>query len=387
MEPDQARDAVDCVATLDPDRRAPAITLVGGAAYCSTGGIQAVNRRLVSDLAQAGMLRRAHFLWDDRATASEDARPYVARDCLQLHALNRGALANALAGDALRHRRDHWLCTHINYGPLGMLVSGFRREHLAIMVHAAELDDSLTRNRHRALRFAGLVIAVSDYTRKKAVRLGVDPQRIRVLHNGVDDPCPGGVQRQIPADDTQTVLFVGRMDERYKGQMELLDAMNLLRTRQPRLRLVFVGGGSSLAEWRREAERRMLSDVVTFTGRVSDAELARHYATATVFAMPSENEGFGLVYAEAMAHGLPCIGSDRDAAREVIADGETGLCVPAGNSTALADAITTIVRSPELCATMGRLGRERFEQHFTGEAYRARLLALMEEWLRSKGEN
>jgi len=228
------------------------------------------------------------------------------------------------------------------------------------------------------LRNAGRVIAVSEFTKRKAVALGVNPSRLRVLPHGIDDPNPIGRERG-PAE-RPTILFVGRMDEHYKGQMELIDAMALLRERFPDLRLRFVGGGESLGRWRAEVERRQLADTVEFTGEVSADDLAAAYDAASVFAMPSGNEGFGLVYAEAMAHGLPCIGSDRDAAREVIADGQTGFCVPAGNATALAGALAEMLKSPDLRRKMGRAGRERFLAHFSAARHRERLLAFLADW-------
>jgi glycosyltransferase involved in cell wall biosynthesis len=99
--------------------------------------------------------------------------------------------------------------------------------------------------------------------------------------------------------------------------------------------------------------------------------------------MPSENEGFGLVYAEAMAHGLPCIASTRDAAGEVVRDGETGLLVPVRDPAALAEAIHRLVSEPGLGTRMGAAGRRRFEALFTPEKYRERLLAMMADWHRS----
>jgi glycosyltransferase involved in cell wall biosynthesis len=176
------------------------------------------------------------------------------------------------------------------------------------------------------------------------------------------------------------VLFVGRMDERYKGQLDLIDALDILRFRHPKLRLVFVGGGAALSDWREEARRRGVHERVTFTGRISDRELAEYYSTATLFAMPSENEGFGLVYAEAMAYSLPCVGSDWDAATEVISHGETGLCVPAHNSTALAGALSELLEDRGLRESMGRSGRLRFEKNFTAGVYREKLLVALREW-------
>ncbi len=356
------------------------INLLGGNAYSSTGGIQAVNRRLVDELGGAGLLRSAHFLWDHPDTLPEEVRTRTGMGQIRPYGLNRIALCRTLAEISVRHPLDRWLCTHVNYGPLGLSVCrGGKR--LGIVLHAAELDMQLTMFKRFALRRAELVIAVSEFTKKKAVRLGVRPERVKVVLNAVSEPTSRSGNAKPPISEIdQIVLFVGRMDERYKGQMELLDAAMLLRRRFPQLRLVFVGGGCTLSEWKAAAEARGLGDSVVFAGYVPDARLDQAYEEASVFAMPSENEGFGLVYAEAMARGLPCIGSDRDAAREVIMHGETGLCVPAGNSTALADSIAVLLKDSDLRRRMGEAGRERFRKHFTASAYRERLLRTMREW-------
>jgi glycosyltransferase involved in cell wall biosynthesis len=89
-----------------------------------------------------------------------------------------------------------------------------------------------------------------------------------------------------------------------------------------------------------------------------------------VFAMPSRQEGFGLVYAEAMWHGLPCIGSTRDAAGQVIADKETGLLVPYGDVEALAQALVELLSNPERAEAMGRRGARRARDHFIYDRFR-----------------
>jgi len=360
------------------------INLIGGSAYSTTGGIQAVNRVLVRELTAEGLLRRAFFLWDDPTTASDDASEYLSSKRVRLFSLNRYRFIKEIFDAGITGLNDLWLCTHVNYALVGLCASLWRPWRVGVVLHAAELDEGLNEVKLFALRQVGFAIAVSEYTRRKAIKLGVKPSRIHVVLNGIDDPCPSW-QAKSQVDASQLLLFVGRMDERYKGQMELLDAMTLLRERLPALRLVFVGGGRSLDEWRAEAHRRNLQGIVEFTGRVSDEELQRRYKSAAIFAMPSENEGFGLVYAEAMAHGIPCIGSDRDAAREVIVQGETGYCVPANNSTALADAITTILRDPPMRIRMAQKARDRFMANFAMGSYRRRILETMHQWQSASG--
>lgn len=357
----------------------PRINLIGAYAYSSTGGIQAVNRFLISELAGAGLLRKAYLLWDDEGSASAEGRGAAARGWVDFFGLRKSRFIFTLLAQSLRYPNDLWLCTHVNYALLGLFLTGWRRKKVALFIYAAEMDDDFTDLKLFALRRFTRLIAISEYTKRKAVRLGVPAERIHVMHIGVADPCPGWQPRD-KAGRPSRVLFVGRLDERYKGQLELLDAMLLLRDRFSDLRLVFVGGGKAIDHWKQEATRRGLGQLVEFAGRVSDERLAEEYLEATIFVMLSENEGFGLVYTEAMARGVPCIAGDRDAAREVLEHGVTGLCVPAGNSTALADAISQLLRSPEQTKNMGLAGRERFLRNFSATQYRARLLAQMQDW-------
>jgi len=361
------------------------INLIGGNAYSATGGIQAMNRVLVRELGAAGLLRRAFFLWDTEGRVSAEGSEARRLGHARFYGMNRWRMVQELFWQGLRFPRDLWLCTHVNYTLAGLGACLGDRRRLGVLLHAEELDRGFTPRKAWALRRAGYVLAVSEYTRKKAVRLGVAPARVHVLPNAVERVPP--VASRPPADPAKSthVLFVGRMDERYKGQMELLDAMVLLRRRRPGLRLVFVGGGGSLPRWKERAARLGLTDTVEFRGRLSEADLAQAYETAAIFAMPSENEGFGLVYAEAMARGLACVGSDRDAAGEVIAHGETGLLVPAGNATALADAILDLTRDRARLAEMGRAGLRRYLEHYTPEKYRLRLCARLEAWRRQAG--
>lgn len=356
------------------------VNIIGASAYSSTGGIQAVNRLLVDELLASETLRKAYFLWDRPSDFAPAARTLVDQGLVQGYNLDHPAFLRDLLLAAARHPTDRWLCTHVNYSSIGLMLTALRSRNLAVILHAAELDEHMTRLKRFALRRTGFIITVSEFTKRKALRLGVNGKRIHIVPNGIPDPCPNWTAPPS-VGDTQQLIFVGRMDERYKGQIELLEAMQLLRHRYPKLRLVFIGGGRTLAEWRKEAASRGLEQIVAFAGRVSDEQLHKYYRTSLAFAMPSHNEGFGLVYAEAMAHGLPCIGSDRDAACEVIAQDETGQCVPAGNATALADCISELIKSPQRRHRWGLASRQRFVDYFCQPRYSERLDSTVQRWL------
>ena len=102
---------------------------------------------------------------------------------------------------------------------------------------------------------------------------------------------------------------------------------------------------------------KKISNNVLFTGFVPDEKLHAYYEHCDVFAMPSRGEGFGLVYLEAMAYGKPCIGSNVDAAKEVISDGETGYCVDPDNIEELAERLFQLLIDSELRKKWGEQGK------------------------------
>ena len=115
------------------------------------------------------------------------------------------------------------------------------------------------------------------------------------------------------------------------------------------------------------------------SGHVSDRRQMRElFSRASVFAMPSICEPFGLVLIEAMSHGLPVVGSTVDAMAEIVEEAQTGFLVPVGDAEALADRLVRLLSSPNLCAQFGQAGRERVENQFLW----SQVLARIEDGLR-----
>ena len=112
---------------------------------------------------------------------------------------------------------------------------------------------------------------------------------------------------------------------------------------------------------------------MVFTGFVADGVMRQLLARCQIFAMPSRGEGFGLAYLEAMRCGLPCIGSDADAASEVIADDETGRIVASSEIGQLASAIAELLENPDAARRMGERGQIRERDTFAFSNFRERV--------------
>jgi phosphatidylinositol alpha-1,6-mannosyltransferase len=221
---------------------------------------------------------------------------------------------------------------------------------------------------------AGGLVAISRHTaqRFKAANPRFAGAPIDVCH-------PGLPARAVEAATTAAApaaLIVGRLaaDEGYKGHALLLEAWPRVLERHPDAQLWIVGDGDDRQRLESLAVRLGLRDVVTFMGRVSDRELDALYRRSRFFVMPSRDEGFGLVFLEAMRVGKACIGA-AGAASEIIEHGVTGLIVDPARPEDVYAAVVRLFDEPETCETFGRAGAARFRAEFTDAMFRARFAA------------
>jgi phosphatidylinositol alpha-1,6-mannosyltransferase len=263
----------------------------------------------------------------------------------------------------------------------------FRRPY-GVFLHGVEAWKRLSPTDRSMLRGASLRLANTQHTAARV--MAANPEI------GVVASCPLALTTEIAsapmiagselppalADRTaQIVLMVGglRGDQAYKGHDQVIQAWPAVIDAVPNSRLVIVGDGDDRPRLERLARESGAGDRIAFTGFASDALLATAYARASLFVMPSRGEGFGLVYVEAMARGVPCIGSLHDAAGDVIVDGKTGLLVDQGNIGSIADAIVSLLRNPERRRSMGEAARMRVHEEFSTPAFRARLNTILDQ--------
>jgi glycosyltransferase involved in cell wall biosynthesis len=208
-------------------------------------------------------------------------------------------------------------------------------------------------------------IAVSESTADELVRLGMRPDRIAVVHNGVDERLLGTVPLGL-GDPDPTVLYLGRL-ERYKRVDLLVRAVGRIRDAGELARLIIAGEGRQARALRRLVARLGLGDRVSFTGRVSEAAKRTLMERAWVHAITSMKEGWGITVLEAAACGTPTIASDTPGLRDAVVHGETGLLVRHGDVDALADAIRSLIADPSRLERLSAEARTRAER-FTWDA-------------------
>jgi glycosyltransferase involved in cell wall biosynthesis len=157
-----------------------------------------------------------------------------------------------------------------------------------------------------------------------------------------------------------TVLAVGRMYPRKRFE-DLLAAAVLLRARIPRVQIRIVGHGPEAHRLRALHARLDLGDTVVFLGEIPRSALAVEYVGAQCFCLPSVQEGFGVVFAEAMAAGLPVVGCRAAAVPELVVEGRTGLLVTPRCPAELAAALERLLLDDRLRKEMGEEGMRHVE--------------------------
>lgn len=251
------------------------------------------------------------------------------------------------------------------------------RTKLIVLCHGVEVWDVLPVKRRRALLAADMITAPSTYTATKLNTMqGVPAERIRIL----PWPINSEVLRMAEARSNlvsppgfpngPVILTVGRWAaaEQYKGADDLIRAMAQLRTSFPEASLVAVGSGDDLPRLKAIATELRIADSVHFLEGISREQLAACYAHAQIFALPSTGEGFGIVFVEAMAFGLPVVGIAAGGVTDIVQDGVNGLFVPAKDPAALANALARLLSDSALRSRLGHNGAETVRQRyqFTG---------------------
>lgn len=287
----------------------------------ATGG-HLYNARVLGGLRELGV-QVEEFVASCEGVDEQHAAAADLGDCLDPAAFDV-VCVDALARVACAPHLDRWLA----------------RAPVVAMVH--ELPSAARsgeRPDEEPLLRADRLVCVSSHGASILEERGVAPDLIHVVPPGLDSPPPSERERVYEEDGVLRVLCVAQWIPR-KGIAELVEAWNTLRAEyhRPAAVLELIGETETDPAYADRVRGAVASaDDILVRGVVGDDELRRAYVAADIFALPSTYEGYGMVYAEAMSHGLPVLALDTGPVPEVV--GEAGLLVGAGDATGLVDTL------------------------------------------------
>jgi glycosyltransferase involved in cell wall biosynthesis len=355
------------------------------------GGIQRYNRtwcRLLGDYAAA----RGMGL-DVLSFADEDGwfdPRYLSRPLRGCGGNRATYVARALAATAMPY--SLLVVGQVDFGPLALLPHLLRPSAPVLaMVYGIEVWRRLPPHKRAGLAIADKILAISAYTASQTARLqGVRHEAVDVLPIPLDPAFAAAVEAHrptLPPRRPGQLLTISRMaaHDGDKGIDTVLYALPTVRMFAPEVRYTVVGDGVDRPRLERLATSLGVAPIVEFAGKVSEERLHQELGGADLFVLPSRKEGFGIVYLEAMAYGLPVIAGAHGGAPEVVAAGETGYLIEHGDVAALATAITSVVRSRALRASMAAAGERRVATVFNHRRWEERFSSSLDGLLAPAG--
>ncbi len=225
------------------------------------------------------------------------------------------------------------------------------------------LKRALVRFMYRFVRRSDLILVLTPVMKEKLAEFGCEPEKIRILGNAIDLSLYHPPEKR----PQNTVLYVGGA-RREKGLTYLISAVNQM----PKVKMTVVGG------WGEEHHKckKMAKRNIKFVGTIPPQRVKDHMAKATVLALPSLSEGFGIVLLEAMAMGLPIVASDVGGIPYVL--GDAGLLVPPGNVDELRKALVAVLSNKRLQMSLSKKGLVQV-QRFGLVAHIEKLVQFLEE--------
>ncbi|WP_208343997.1 glycosyltransferase [Aetokthonos hydrillicola] len=294
--------------------------------------------------------------------------------------VGRVKMAIALFSHLLLQKPEHVFCGHVNLAVLIRTLCQPLGIPYTVMTHGKEVWQTLPSLTRSSLQKAAYIWTVSRYTRDVACAVNnLDSAKVRIL------PCAVNGDRFTPGAKSislldrygltgaKVLMTVARLwsGDIYKGVDVTIRALPEIARAFPDVKYLVIGRGDDQPRLTQLAQDLGVTDRIIFAGFVPREELVEHYRLADAYVMPSQ-EGFGIVYLEAMACGVPTLSGNGDGSADPLQDGKLGWRVPHRDKDAVARACIEILKGDDPRCN-GRWLREEAIAHFGIEAFQQRL--------------
>lgn len=300
--------------------------------------------------------------------------------------VGRIKLATALLQHLLRQRPEQVFCGHVNLAPLVAAICQPLGIPYTVITYGKEVWSPLPHLTRSSLQKAASIWTISRYTRQVACRANhLDPAKVKLLPCAVnvDEFTPGDKSPELLAKYSLTgakvLMTVARLwsGDIYKGVDVTIRALAQIASVFKEVKYLVIGRGDDQPRLAQLAQGLGVAERVIFAGFVPTTELIAHYRLADAYVMPSQ-EGFGIVYLEAMACGIPVVSGDADGSAEPLLDGLLGWRVPHRDPEAVAKACIEILKGDDRRCDRQWL-REQAVANFSMDAFTDRLQQQLEE--------
>ena len=249
---------------------------------------------------------------------------------------------------------DLIICGHINLLSLAAFIAKTKRVPLVLQVHGIDVWQPVETVQRWLAQIDG-VWAVSTITRDRMndwanlplSKYAVIPNTIHLEHYGLA-PKRLDLLDQYGLKDRKVIVALGRLSsvEQYKGFDEIMEVIPSLVEHEPSLAYLILGDGDDRQRLEQKAKTLGIAERVRFAGYVDEQDKADHLRLGDVFAMPGRGEGFGIVYLEAMACGIPVVASRLDGSREALRDGMLGTLVNPDDLSSVQEGLLSALAQP-----------------------------------------
>lgn len=293
----------------------------------------------------------------------------------------------------IRNYRPHIIHGAVFEGMTMAAVSGFIGKVPVIVLEETSCPRNRTKKAIFLQRFyskmADRVIGIAPSVVSFLVeKVGLPKDKVVLINNGVSPPEKAKDQKLIELNEKLglnthdlVVGSIGRLYNDVKRFTDILEAIRLLNN--PSVKFLLVGSGKDQQLIKEFAVQAGLNDQFIEVGYKEDT--SAYYRLMNVFCIASDNEGFGLVAAEAMFHQLPVVATAVGGLKDIVVDGETGFLVPSHRPDKIAEKLQILMDEPEMRRSMGAKGLARAQQEYSAQAYVEKIHQLYQELLLEKG--
>lgn len=223
------------------------------------------------------------------------------------------------------------------------------------------------------------VVSVSEHVRRYLMSEGVPASRVSTVYTGIDPAAmlldgPSDLRASLGIADSARVVATVAILRMKKGHRFIVEAAPRILAACPDTHFVFAGDGAQMANLQAQIADAGLASHIHLLGLRRD--IANVLAGSDLFLLPTEQEALGTSYIEAMAMGLPVVGSNVDGVPEVVRDGDNGLLIEPGNADSLADAVIRLLSDDALRTQMAQRSRALVSSLFHVDTMCEQMLAL-----------